>query len=302
MNRNKLGYKQLHAFHAVVETRSMTAAARMLGVSQPAVSSLISRLEQDTGLKLFVREQGLLKPTQDAVALYASVSQIVAGFNNVQSTVDTLRQGTGGQLLISAQPLVGLSILPGVIANFRKEHPDVMVRLQITTSAAVGHALSGDLYDLGVASVPLDTPSMRLQSFRAPCVAVLPKSHPLTSQAEITPQMLDGAPFVTMMPERFIYHLVGRSFEEAGAQWNVVCETDFFAVAVSIVAHGGCVSVVDPFTAEQFKDQVAIRPFFPTVDYEFALYRHSDRELSTSALKFVDAFCTTVANNLHPIS
>lgn len=296
MDHHKIEYRQLQAFHAVVETRSMTAAAKILGVSQPAVSSLISRLEQELRLRLFIREKGTLKPTQDAVALCGSVSQIIAGFRNVHATVDALYRGTGGRLLISAQPLVGLSILPEIIAGFRQANPEVTVRLQTTTSAAVKHAISGGLYDLGIATVPLDTPSMRLHSFRAPCVCLLPKGHPLTSSKEITPKLLDGVPFVGMMPERFIHHLIGRAFSEARAEWNVVCETDFFAVAAEIVAHGDCVTVTDPFTARQFRDQVDVRAFSPQIDYEFALYRHPERELSATAQKFADLFCTLVGS------
>lgn len=294
----KYGLKQLNAFHAVLETRSMTSAAKMLGVSQPAISSLIARLEQDTGLTLFIRDKGLLKPTHEAVALLGCVSQVVTGARNVSATIDALREGTGGQLLISAQLLVGISLLPKIIVQFQKDNPEVRVRLQTTGAAAVRHSLSDGLYDIGIASSPLDMPAMRLQSYRGPCMALLPKSHPLTKQRHVTPKMLSGVPFISTMPERLIYHQLGEAFSSAGAEWNVICETDYFAVAANMVSEGAAITVVDPFTARQFKEQVAVRPFIPRIDYEFALYRHPDREMSAVAKKFVDAFSNAVFKEL----
>ena len=298
MAQGAIGYRQLRAFHAVFETGSMTAAAKMLGITQPAVSNLLSRLEQDTGLQLFVREGATLRPSTDARALQASVAHLVVDFRNVQSTLQALRRGTGGQLLISSQPLVGLSVLPSLVAAFRRERPGVVVRLHTTTSTAVGSSLWRGMHDIGIAALPLDTASARIRTFRAPCVAILPKAHPLAEKELISPELLHGLPFVSMMPERFMYHLVQQAFDAAGARLNVVCEADFFAVAAGIVANGDCVSVVDPFTAAQFGHEVVARPFVPRIDYEFAIYRSPERELTPVAQHFVDMFCAAMDERL----
>ena len=293
-----IGFRKLRAFHAVYETRSVTAAAKILGVTQPAVSSLLSRLEQDTGLRLFIREGGTLRPSPEARDLYVRVGEVIAGLRNVQSTFQALRKGTGGHLSVAAQPLVGLSILPTVVARFRKRHPGVVLRLQTTTSVGVGAALYGGMYDIGIATAPFDAASARIQSFRAPCVAIMPLNSPLATHTTITPQLLDGVPFVSMMPVRFVHHLLERAFDEAGATWNVVCETDFFAAAAGLVASTDCVSVVDPFTADQFAAQVAVRPFAPEIHYVFSMYRHPERALRPVVQDFVDVFCAVVNERL----
>ena len=69
--------KLLEAFRAVVDHRSMTAAAGAMGVTQPAVSTQIARLEETVGFPLFERANGRLKPTAEGVLFYAEASRVL---------------------------------------------------------------------------------------------------------------------------------------------------------------------------------------------------------------------------------
>lgn len=287
--------RHLEAFRAVAETRSMTAAARLLGVSQPAVSSLIARFEAQIGLLLFRRTGSSLEPTAEALQLFDVVGPVLADFDHVRQAIHDIRGGQSGRLMIAAQPLVGLSLLPSVLADFARMHPRVGLKVLTNTSELVRHLVSGHAYDLGIADVPLDNQAAMLASVAAPCVCVLPAEHRLASYAMLTPTLLDGEPFVTSFKEREIHHRIGRAFADAGARWNVVAEVDFFAVACGMVANRMGVTVVDPFTAAQAQqDAVAVRAFAPGLDYRFAVYHPHHRPLSTVALAFVRTFLAAV--------
>ncbi|MDC7786676.1 LysR substrate-binding domain-containing protein [Rhodoplanes sp. TEM] len=293
--------RHLEAFRAVAETRSMTAAARLLGVSQPAVSSLIARFEQQIGLPLFRRTGGGLEPTAEALQLVDEVAPVLADFDHVRQAIHDIRDGRSGRLMIAAQPLVGLALLPAVLADFARAHPRVSFKVLTNTSELVRHLLSGHAYDLGIADVRLDAQAAMLASVAAPCVCVLPADHRLASYAMLTPTLLDGEPFVTSFREREIHHRIGRAFADAGAQWNVVAEVDFFAVACGMVANRFGVTVVDPFTAAQAahapqggQAAVAVRAFAPALDYRFALYHPLHRPPSTVARAFVRTFLAAV--------
>src|SRR5258708_24810538 len=67
--RSPMNFKQLEAFQAIMLSGSTTGAAERLGLSQPGISRLLAQLEQDLGLRLFIREKGRLVPTQEAEAL-----------------------------------------------------------------------------------------------------------------------------------------------------------------------------------------------------------------------------------------
>src|SRR3546814_6725654 len=84
--------RQLQVFHTVMETRSASRAARILGVSQPAVSTLLKRLEERLGIALFARERNRLEPTPEAVLLMEHVSHALGSISKVRNAVDDIQQ------------------------------------------------------------------------------------------------------------------------------------------------------------------------------------------------------------------
>lgn len=293
---------QLLAFRAVLDTGSMTEAARLLGKSQPAVSNLIARLEADLGLQLFVREKRGLRPTSAALSLSSSAGQVLSGYRRMETSVEMLRSGKGGHLVIATQAMAGNVLLPRSIARFRQESPDVTIRVQTMESTKVHDVLSTGLFDMGIAATPFDTTSMRMESYRAPCVVIMSKTNPLREESYLSARLLSGVPFVAVMPDRLHYHSVAQCFDKAGAAWNVVCESDSFRIAAEIVAGSDCVAIVDGLTGLEFTDSLAMRPFHPLLPYEFALYRGPDTELRPVVERFSKIFTAETNNLLDKIS
>src|SRR3546814_21185733 len=84
-NYTSMDLRQLQVFHTVMETRSASRAARLLGVSQPAVSTLLKRIEARLGNGLFARERNRLEPTPEAVLLIAHASPALENLRKVRS-------------------------------------------------------------------------------------------------------------------------------------------------------------------------------------------------------------------------
>ena len=91
-------YRQLEAFRAVMRAGSVTQAAEMLNVSQPAVSRLIACLEQDVGFPLFRRRRGRLQPTPEADFLLGEVERAIANLDHVAQIADDIRKRRTGHL------------------------------------------------------------------------------------------------------------------------------------------------------------------------------------------------------------
>src|SRR5882757_6286451 len=72
---SSMDVRLLEAFRAVVDHRSVTAAAGAMGVTQPAVSTQIARLEETIGFALFERSGGRLKPTPEGLLFYAEATR-----------------------------------------------------------------------------------------------------------------------------------------------------------------------------------------------------------------------------------
>jgi len=281
----------LEAFRAVLDSGSMTQAAASLGLTQPAVSAQIARLEADLGFDLFERSGNRVRPTSEAHIFRRDVDDALEGINDLARAAERIRLGTSGAIRIAAHPMAGVTLLPPVIAEFRKSRPGVRVELLTRNSDLIRGMFPSRTLDLGVAETPIDPTGLVSVRYRMECVAALPKGHPLGRFDIVTPALLSGAPFVGVSGDWAAYHLVRSAFAEAGAHLNVVATSDLFAVICGLVANGVGVSIVDPATAAQFRDAgLELRPFRPTLLYEIALFHSAEPGLSLTGRAFRDAF------------
>ena len=115
--------RSLECFRAIIVTGSATAAARQLGLTQPAVSRMLAMLEAAVGFELFHRRKGRLIPTDEALALHREVDIALQSVDRVSRLARNLRNEDFGALSIVSPPSFAEGILSRVIAEFIAEHP-----------------------------------------------------------------------------------------------------------------------------------------------------------------------------------
>ena len=274
----------LEAFRAVVDHRSVTAAASAMGVTQPAVSTQIARLEEVIGFALFERSGGRLKPTSEGLLFYAEATRLLGEVDRLETTTEQIRDGQAGRLTIASHPWAAISLLPKLVSEFIAQRPGVNVRLVSRHSDVVSQLLPSEGFDIGIAELPIDETSVTVARFQMRCVAILPPRHPLAA-----PELLSGLPMVAparslQLPPKLI-----AAFAAAGAQLNTVVEAEFIATLCGLVAAGTGWSVVDPLSAEGFGNLgLVARPFEPAILYEIGVFHRRDREPSMLAAAFLE--------------
>jgi DNA-binding transcriptional LysR family regulator len=279
----------LEAFRAVVDHRSVTAAATAMGVTQPAVSTQIARLEETIGFALFERSGGRLKPTPEGLLFYAEATRVLGEVDRLETTTVQIREGQAGRLTIASHPWAAISLLPKLVSEFLAQRPGVSVRLISRHSDVVSQLLPSESFDIGIAELPIDETTVKLTRFQMRCVVILPPRHALTSRKLLTPELLSGLPMVAparslQLPPKLI-----SAFTSAGAQLNAVVEADFIASLCGLVASGTGWSLVDPLSAEGFSSLgLVARPFEPAILYEVGVFHRSDREPSMLAASFLE--------------
>jgi DNA-binding transcriptional LysR family regulator len=288
--------RQIEIFVAAMEHASLTEAARTLGVTQPAVSAALAKLEREVNFPLFRRDGRRLTPTPEARQLRDQAVQVMAGFSQLTEAACGISAARRGALTVASSPSPGIAWLPSIVAGFRRDRPDVTVRLLTRSSREVRDLVSTYVFDLGVAEPPFDRTDVILRRYRFAVVAVLPAGHPLCAHEVITPRLLDGQDLVTSSPGGGTHASMSRAFEAAGAQRRVVAECEFFASAINLAAAGGGVCLVDPISAAaSASPHIALRRFEPAVLYEVALLRPAGGELTRLATAFAAAFDAHVA-------
>lgn len=118
-------------FLAVAEAGSLTAAGRALGMSQPTVGRRIRALEDHFGTSLLKRENGQLVPTNFGQSMLDHIRRMQNEASAIDRSSATLEDSLSGVVRLSATEGVGTSWLPGVMQNFRREHPDVLIDIGI---------------------------------------------------------------------------------------------------------------------------------------------------------------------------
>ncbi|MGE0750541.1 MAG: LysR substrate-binding domain-containing protein [Variibacter sp.] len=283
--------RYLEVFRAVMEHGSMTAAGHRLGRSQSAISQTISRLEDEVGMPLFRRQRGKLQPLPEAVAFYEEVSRALKGLERTVQAARDIRRVRHGPLVVATQLSVAISLVPRVIASFLKRHPGVLVRLLTRNSQVVHDLQDWEAIDLGFAEMPPQYASNPVDTFDLRCVCVLSPEHPAAVHPRLSAKLLDGVPFIALHREHMTYAALKGAFAEAGAQWNVVVETEFFLTAGLLTLSGAGVALVDPITALDLERRgLAIRPFDPAIIHSFGLFHPKNRVPSIFAKAFAEIF------------
>lgn len=291
----------LETFRSVVDHRSATAAAAILGVTQPAVSAQIARLEEAVGFALFERIGGRLKPTPEGLLFYAETANALNGIDRLTQAAQEIRGATAGHLVIASHPSAAISLLPPLVAAFVNERKGVYIKMVTRSSDVVSRLLPPESFDIAIAEPPVEAADFALKRYRLRCVAVLGKRDKLARKASLTPQDLSGVPLIRTWRATMAHRAIREAFASAGADLAVVAETEFFASACAIAASGGGITIVDPLTAASFKSaELAVRPFEPAIPYEICVFhRPGLSRLGEAFLEKLDTFLAPHAEDTH---
>ena len=283
-----LNLRQIEAFKAVIESGTVSSAAGILNISQPAMSKLIAHLEEDTGLKLFDRVKGRLAPTERGMRLYEEIDRIFAGVRQVENAVDAIRREEQGQLLVGVMPALSGSFIQQATMSFLKGRANVFCSVQSRSSQWIADWLVTRKLDVGLISSRIDNPYIATEPLMEhPLVCIMPRDHPLARKSVIRPKDLDDVPFISFDPESYTGQRIAPVFETYSVRANIVLVANVSPTLCEFVAAGLGVSLVHPLMVSGMKDRLAVRRFKPAVQLDFQLCRIRDSRNSGLVEAFV---------------
>lgn len=285
-----LSLRWIEAFRATMRTGSASGAARLLDVSQPAVTQHLKQLEAAGGLKLFDRRRGRLLPTQEAQLLLAEVDRVYSGLEQVRRRMQSLQVHAQASLHVGCLHALGMGLMPRAVARFLARHPQAHVELQLQSSTALRDALADGVLDLAIMADEADTTGLNASVFyELPAVCVLPARHPLARHRVLRPQHLHGVPFIALARGDRTRARIERVLREHDVQPKVVVQTPYGATQCALVRAGVGVALVNPIVARDLADPaaVAIRPFEPAIAFRALLALAPGRALGTMQQAFV---------------
>jgi len=285
--------KQISAFRAVMISGSMVGAAKMLYISQPAVTRLIRDLEDNCGFALFERRSSRLFPTPEAESLYQEVKRHFMGLDQLSRSIDQIKKQRTGRLRIAAMPALSYSILPRVVSGFLQQHENVSLTLNPCSSIEATELIGSQQFDLGIVHLPVDTREISFyRCYRTTCKLICPHDHPFSRQTTIETAQLNGEPFVAIGDQNpLTRYRIDSALHGSNIKPNQTVETPMFSTAQALVSEGLGVSIVDPYTAHMFSEQGGIsRDFSADIPFYFGFIYPVNKQISSLAEEFINSF------------
>jgi DNA-binding transcriptional LysR family regulator len=287
-----LNPRQIEAFRAVVLTGSVGMAAKLINVTQPAVSRMIRDLQQQLALTLFERRGTGLVPTSEALSLYAEVERAFVGLERISQMATELRTRRAGFLRIAVLPALANGFLPRFVGPFLAERPKLDIVLSGLVSHAVLAAVAQGQCDLGFAEAAMENTAVQLERMpAAPYVAVLPQAHRLARKKRLQPEDFEGENFISLGPSTASRFRIDRVFAEHGVTRIMRIETPLSEIVCALAGSGAGVGLCEPFTATEYLTRgIVVRPFEPRIDFEFGALYAAQRTVPPVAREFIDGF------------
>ncbi len=278
----------LHAFLAVADCGSFTAAAERLFLTQPAVSKRIAQLEDQLGARLFDRIGRQVHLTEAGRALLPRARQVVRELEDMGRAINSLSGDVSGTLRIGTSHHIGLHRLPPVLRQFSRAFPQVQLDIHfIDSEEAWEGVLHGDL-ELGVVTLP-PTPDERVYSepiWDDPLVFMAAPEHPLAAQKDVTLTMLTEYAALLPSPVTFTRRIVEGLFRENALSLNISMSTNYLETIHMMVAIGLGWSVLP---ATMLDGQVVKLPVSEILmQRQLGFVMHPARSLSNAAQRFLD--------------
>ena len=127
-----IGWELYRSFLGVLNQGSLSGAARELGVAQPTIGRHVAALEKSLGLALFTRSQTGLLPTEAGQSLRTYAESLQSTVAALERAAASQGSGVSGSVRITASDVIGVEVLPPIIARLRDKHPELAVELALT--------------------------------------------------------------------------------------------------------------------------------------------------------------------------
>lgn len=284
--------RQIEAFRCMMVTGSMTMAARMMGVTQPAISRLLRDFQDELNLVLFEKRGTGVAPTAEATSLYAEVERSFVGLDRIRTSAEEIRTRRSGSLRIAALPALANGFLPRFAGRFLAKRPELDLGLFGVISPLVVDWVANRQCDIGFAEVPIANPGLDIAPMPVLSrVAVMPEDHRLARKSLIKPKDFEGENFISLKHGSGSRYRIDNVFAERHINRVMRVETHLSEIMCGLVSSGFGVAICDPFTAAEFAGRgVVSRPFQPRIPFEFGILSPPGPKPSAIAQAFILEF------------
>jgi DNA-binding transcriptional LysR family regulator len=282
--------RQLTYFLEVARQQSMTKAAEVLHVSQPALSKMVKGLEEELDMTLIIRSNKSSEVTDAGKIVMEYAKKMIALMNEMTTTLSDMTNLQHGSIHIGIPPIAGSLFFPKVIAEFHKAYSNI--KINITEYAAprlTKKVLEGEI-ELGIAVLPIEETDFQIHPIISEVMKLLVHiDHPFSTKEVVQLKELENEEFIFFNEEFALHDIIWRQCINEGfepkilfksSQWDFMSEMVAANLGVTILPESLC-SRVD-------HQHIKILDLNPPTLWNLAVITKNDKYVSNAARTFID--------------
>lgn len=275
--------RHMEVFRAVMLTGSISAAAKMLYVSQPAVSKLISYIEGRLAYRLFERINNRLVATSEAQILYREVERVYQAALEVNECALSLAAGSHRKLRICCSASLSTVVIPLALARLKQAFPSLNIEWQTTLMRDMPHQILSKKVDLSVAALPVIHDHLHSKAFmRGRMVVAMLPDHPLAQEPSLSLHQLVDQAVLLFRPDMPFGKMLAEKIERLNLKLESRLNFTNANEAVALVKQGMGLTIIDEFVAQD--SGLTVVPLTEEIYFDISFVYSCFEPLSDSAL------------------
>jgi len=296
--------KHIEVFNAVMLTGTVSAAARLLHVTQPAVTQTLQHAELQLGYVLFTRQKNRLVPTHEAQLLYPEIQRLVSQLEAVRRLASAIGVGAGNQLRILIVPSLAVRALPDALQQFRRRYPDMPVSIRTLHSREIAQAIVLREADVGIVYGNLLHPALHEESVSVGRLVCVSKLSVAGSDPRSTVALEDilRSPFIRIDERDPLGAMLADQWSRLGLAPRADIMVQTHHIAMVLAEEGFGPAIIDSFTAHASRSATLhVRDILPEVPVEVTALLPQGLRSPKPVSDFIEAFRhATQGSNLRP--
>lgn len=288
--------RHIEVFHAIMQVGTISGAAQVLHISQPAVTKVLQHAELQLGMPLFERVRGKLYPKPEAHRLFVETEKLNRDLQGIRRLAASLKGRALETVRLVSTPTIAISVLPEAMTLWRHEYPETRCELATHHTSEIVNTLRLGEADLALSLQDPRHPGIVAEPIAQGVLTVIAPAGTWTGEECLEPLSAEGlvGELIGMTDNDPLGELLVASCEAQGIHpvFNTVVQT--YQIARSLVEAGAGMAVVDPFTAASASEsKLQRRPWAPAIPVQLYLLTASHSPLSHVARELANSIGAT---------
>jgi DNA-binding transcriptional LysR family regulator len=295
--------RHIEVFHAIMQVGTISGAAQVLHISQPAVTKVLQHAELQLGMPLFERVRGKLYPKPEAHRLFAETEKLHRDLQGIRRLAASLKGRALETVRLVATPTIASGVLPQAVTNWRRDFPHTRCELATHHTSEIVNVLRLGEADLALSLQDPRHPGIVAEPIAQGLLTVVAPAGTWSAEECRTPVSADGltGELIGLAEGDPLGDIVLAACEAHEVQplFHTVVQT--YQIARALVEAGAGSAVLDPFTAASgAPSKVQCRQWAPAIAVHLYLLTAAHSPLSHGARELADSIGATARALLEP--